>query len=433
MSAPEMTFWSCVLAVAYNYAGYPVVLFLLSVLFQAKSDLLFVIRRGGRRSTSSSEYMPRVAVLMSAYNEEAVIEAKVKNTLETDYPADRLEFFVGLDAPSDSTPALLRAMQVDRLRCFHFQDRRGKLGVLKALAQQTSAEILVITDANTRLEPQCIGNLVRHFADPRVGAVSGEESRVAAPGTDPSAEGSYWRYESALKLLENRLNCTLGGNGSVLAVRRSLFHPRKQTIIEDFQIPLEIRLKGYRVVYDPEAVATEEIAPTFSAQFARRVRIGAGNYQTLLANLECLDPRKGLLAFCFFSHRVLRWLAPLLLLTALVCSVLLAGRRSFAILLAVQGGFYLLAGAGYLCKKQGKPIRYLSAPLHFCSMNLALLLGLFRFLLGQQNLTWNSTPRAIQTKWHPSHGERRRKNRSIAMPPPTPRSNSGENQAFQET
>jgi cellulose synthase/poly-beta-1,6-N-acetylglucosamine synthase-like glycosyltransferase len=393
MSRLELFFWICMGAVAYNYVGYPLILFLLSMLSQAKSDLLFLFQRGGRRCEPSTQYVPKVAILMSALNEEAVIQSKVKNTLETDYPCDHVEFLIGLDAPSDSTADLLSQMTFDQLRVTHFTDRRGKLAVLTSLAQQTSAEILVITDANTRLEPNCIRNLVRHFADAKVGAVSGEENRVASPGSDPAAETLYWRYESALKLLENRLNCTLGGNGSVLAVRRSLFHPQKQTIIEDFQIPLEIRLKGYRVIYDPEAVAVEEVAPTLSAQFARRVRIGAGNYQTLFANLHCLSPLKGMLAFCFFSHRVLRWLAPLLLLIGFGCNALMAGKPTFSILLAAQSAFYLSAALGYFFKKRGKPARLFSAPLHFCSMNLAMLLGLLRYVSGEQRLTWNSTPR----------------------------------------
>lgn len=396
MSKPELLFCICVGLVAYNYVGYPLVLFLLSAVSQAKSDLLFLFHRGGRRCAASIQYVPHVAILMSAHNEEAVIQAKVKNTFESDYPCHRLEFLIGLDAPTDSTADLLNEMKFDQLRVTHFKDRRGKLAVLTSLAEQTTAEILVITDANTRLDANCVRNLVRHFMQPKVGAVSGEENRVASPGSDPAAEALYWRYESALKVLENRLDCTMGGNGSVLAVRRTLFRPQKRTIIEDFQIPLEIRLRGYRVVYDPEAFAVEEIAPTLSAQFARRVRIGAGNYQTLFANLQCLNPLKGMLAFCFFSHRVLRWLAPLLLIISFACNALLAGRRGFSILFAAQIAFYLSACLGYLFKRVGMRAGLLSLPLHFCSMNLAMVLGLARYLGGEQKLTWNSTPRRTQ-------------------------------------
>ncbi|PYX66848.1 MAG: glycosyltransferase family 2 protein, partial [Acidobacteria bacterium] len=386
----------CFSLVAFHYVGYPLSLFVFSALSQAKSDFFYLIRRSNRRCAFPADYAPRVAVLMSVYNEEAVIRAKVKNLLETDYPSDRLEFLLGLDAPVDSTAELLNQTPSRRLRVFSFETRRGKLAVLCDLAGRTSAEILVFTDANTMLEKNCVRNLVRHFADPRVGAVSGEEIRVVTPGTDPGAESFYWRYESALKILESRLNCSLGANGAVYAVRRRLFRPRKQSIVEDFQIPLEIRFAGYRVVYDPEAVAIEEVTPTFSAQFARRVRIGAGNYQTLIGNIGCLNPMKGLVTFCFFSHRVLRWFAPILLSVAFFCSIPLATYREYAVLLAAQCIFYLMAGLGYWLKRSGKPARLFSLPLYFCSMNFALLLGFFRYLNGRQTLTWKPTLRATR-------------------------------------
>src|SRR2546423_4088440 len=248
------------------------------------------------------------------------MQAKVRNCLQLDYLPDRLEFLFGLDAPLDSTAELLAQMQSSRIQVFQFNVRRGKLRVLADLAQRTSAEILIFTDANTTLDSNCIRNMARHFANPQVGAVSGEEIRTVAQGADPGAESIYWRYESAIKVLESRLNCSLGGNGAALAVRRSLFQPKQQSIVEDFQIPLEIRYKGFRVVYDPEAIAVEEITPAFRSQFARRVRIGAGNYEVLFRNPAYLDPRKGLLAFCFASHRLLRWLVPMFLLIAFVCN-----------------------------------------------------------------------------------------------------------------
>jgi cellulose synthase/poly-beta-1,6-N-acetylglucosamine synthase-like glycosyltransferase len=383
-------------AVAYNYVGYPLLLFVLCAIVRAKSDFLYLVYRRNRRRLPITAQAPHVAVLISAYNEESVIEAKAQNCLAIDYPADRVEFFFGLDAPTDSTVDLLSRITSERMRVFHFPHRRGKLAVLCDLAQQTPAEILVLTDANTLLDRAAIGNLVRHFADPAVGAVSGEEIRVAAAGSEASAESLYWRYESAVKILESRLNCSLGGNGSVLAVRRSLFSPKKQSIVEDFQIPLEIRFQGYRVVYDPEAIAIEEIAPTWAAQFARRIRIGAGNYQTFFSHPEYLNPRTGFLAFSFFSHRVLRWLAPLLLPAGFACSMLLSARTAFAILTAAQGAFYLLAAFGWRLKKQARPLGWCSVPFHFCAMNLALLLGFLRFLRGRQALAWQPTPRHLR-------------------------------------
>jgi cellulose synthase/poly-beta-1,6-N-acetylglucosamine synthase-like glycosyltransferase len=396
--ALEIVFWVLIGAVVYNYLGYPFLLFILSALSQAKSDFLYLIGRRNRRWASAVNYVPRVALLMSVYNEEAVIQAKVRNASKLDYPPDRLEFLIGLDAPTDSTAELLSHIRVSGLRVFPFPIRRGKLAMLCNLVQQTSAEILVFTDANTMLERNCIRNLVRHFADPQVGAVSGEEIRVAPSPTEAASESLYWRYESALKFLENRLNCSLGGNGAALAVRRSLFHPRRQSIVEDFQIPLEVRFQGYRVVYDPEAVAVEEIAPTFSGQFARRVRIGAGDYQTLFQNLAYLNPLKGLLTFSFFSHKVLRWLVPIFLLVAFFCSLRLAAKPTFAMLVAAQSGLYFMATVGYWLEKKGKSSGLFGIPLHFCSMNLALLLGLFRYLSGRQTTAWKPTPRLVRSE-----------------------------------
>jgi cellulose synthase/poly-beta-1,6-N-acetylglucosamine synthase-like glycosyltransferase len=399
ISALEATFWICLGAVAYNYAGYPLLLVVLSAMSQAKSDLKFLFRREVRRSSEWAQTFPRVGILLSAYNEAGVIQAKVKNTLALDYPADRMEILIGLDAPTDSTPELGRQMESTRVQVVHFQERQGKLKVLCALARMTSAEILVITDANTSLESSCLRMLVRHFADPRVGAVSGEEIRVPAPGTDPGAESLYWKYESALKFLENRLNCSLGANGSVLAVRSALFRPSRLSIVEDLEIPLTIRFQGYRVVYDPEAVAKEEIAPTLSAQFARRVRVGAGDFQTLCGNLRFLDPRKGLPAFCYFSHRVLRWIAPFLLLIALLSSMAMCRLPVYATLVTVQLVFYLAALLGFLGKRRGKRVpRIFSLPFQFCLMNLALFLGLFKYLTGRQTTVWTSTPRQLRNE-----------------------------------
>jgi cellulose synthase/poly-beta-1,6-N-acetylglucosamine synthase-like glycosyltransferase len=392
---PELIVWLCLGAVAYNYVGYPLLLFVLCVFAHAKSDFLYLVCRSSRRRRLTPE-VPQVAVLISAYNEQTVIEAKVRNCLEIDYPADRVEFLFGLDAPTDSTAELLSRNQSDRLRVFHFAARRGKLAVLCDLARETTAEVLMLTDANTMLEPTAIRNLVRHFADPRVGAVSGEEVRVAVPGAEASAEGIYWRYESAVKILESRLNCSLGGNGAALALRRSLFRPQQHSIVEDFQIPLDIRFQGYRVVYDPEAIAVEDIAPTWSAQFARRVRIGAGNYQTFFAHPEYLNPGKGLLAFSYFSHRVLRWIVPFMLPIAFVCNLLVLARPALAVLAAMQGIFYLTATTGWCLKRHAKPLRWCSGPFHFCAMNVALFLGLLRCLRGRQELAWKATPRGLK-------------------------------------
>jgi cellulose synthase/poly-beta-1,6-N-acetylglucosamine synthase-like glycosyltransferase len=398
----KIVLWACVGAVAYNYAGYPIVLYCCGLLAQAKSDLKFLITKRNRRCLRRSAFQPSVAIIVSAFNEEGVIEARVRNLLEVSYPPNLIEILIGLDSPTDTTPQILNQVQSPRVHVFHFSIRRGKLAVISDLAQQTEAEILVFTDANTMFEPDSVSNLIRHFADREVAAVSGEEIRLPTADTDPGGESLYWRYESALNVLESRLHCLHSANGGIYAIRRALFRPRPNLIDEDFQIPLELRFRGHRIVYDPEAVAVEEIAPTFSSQFERRSRLGAGNFQALFDHPGYLNPFKGLPAFAYWSHRVLRWLTSFLLIIAFACSMRLTFRPFYRGLFIVQCAFYGLAALGYWRKKQGKSVGVCRIPLYFCLMNAAQLFGLIRYVSGRQSVAWVATPRQATGEVLPS-------------------------------
>ncbi len=406
----KIVFWASVGAILYNYVGYPILLLVLGFLAQAKSDLVFLLKRKSRRAASVSGYtskQPRVAIVISAFNEESVIEERVKNALEIDYPEELTEILIGLDSPSDSTAAILSRVQSPRVQVFHFTARRGKLAVITDLAQRTSAEILVFTDANTMFRADCVANLVRHFSDPRVGAVSGEEVRVTAAGTDPAAEGLYWKYESALKILESRVRCLHSANGGVYAIRRALFRPEPNLIVEDFQIPLDLRFHGYWIVYDPSAIGVEEIAPTFGSQFERRVRLGAGNFQTLLGHPGYLNPFRGRVAFAYWSHRVLRWITPILMIAALAATAGLARNPFYLALFAAQCVFYALALVGFALKRSGRSAGVCRIPLYFCTMNAAMLFGLFRHLSRRQSAAWSATPRKAPTEALPSRSVER--------------------------
>jgi cellulose synthase/poly-beta-1,6-N-acetylglucosamine synthase-like glycosyltransferase len=388
----EWVFWISLGAVLYTYALYPCLLFLVASFRQMWRDLRFIVSRRSRRGGHREEFEPGVALLVAAYNEETVIEQKLRNTQLLEYPSSRLQLLLGLDAPQDSTPELARRIVQENFQVLEFPERRGKLGVINDLARRTDADILLFSDANTILDPQCVRRMVRHFHDPRVGAVCGELHLVSADGkTD--MEGLYWRYEVALKFLENRLNCVLGANGGLYAVRRSLFRPMTNWIIEDFQMPMEIRYEGHRVVYDPEARGSEEAAPSLAAEYRRKVRIGAGAFQTLLRNPQFLNPFVGLPFLAYFSHKVLRWLAPLLLLALLATNIILAGQPLYAAFLAAQAGLYAMALAGWAQGRRGQRGGLLSAAYYFVLMNVALLHGLLRYLSGRQNTLWAATPR----------------------------------------
>jgi cellulose synthase/poly-beta-1,6-N-acetylglucosamine synthase-like glycosyltransferase len=393
-------FWLCAAAIIYSYVGYPLLLFAFSSCAQAGRDLRFLMNRHDRRCASLTDW-PRVAILIAAFNEEEVIESKLRNTEQLTYPKDRLEVLLGLDAPTDATAERVRLVPMAALRLFDFPTRRGKLAVLRDLSQQTKADILLFTDANTVLNSDCVLKLVRHFNDPRVGAVSGEEIRRG--GKDCSGESLYWRFESAIKVLESRLNCSLGANGAIYAVRRELFHPSPSSLVEDLELPLKIRFSGSRVIYDPEAIGIEDIVPDVKAQFQRRARLGAGNYQTLFENPGYSNPFKGPPAFAFISHRLLRWLGPFLLVAAFLANCVAVGSPFYSMMLVCHALFYLAAAIGYWQSRNGKSSRAFALPFQFCLMNASYVAGFLRYLRGRQEVAWQVTPRKASTVLNATH------------------------------
>jgi cellulose synthase/poly-beta-1,6-N-acetylglucosamine synthase-like glycosyltransferase len=380
-------------ALLYTYAMYPVLLFVMAAIRQTSRDLAFVLSRRPRRTGDREHVAPRMALLVAAHNEEEVIEAKLRNTVALEYPAGRFEFLLGLDSPTDATAQRVESFSNPAFHIFPFTERRGKLAVLAELFGRTTADILVFSDANTTLAPDCLQKLARHFSNAGIGAVCGELQVVSADG-EPAMESLYWRYETVLKFLENRLNCVLGANGAVFAVRRELYHPPDSAIVEDFQVPMDIRFAGHRVIYDPEAVATEAAAPTHDDEFRRKVRIGTGAFQTLFGSPQFLNPLIGLPTFAYLSHKVLRWLAPLFLVAALVCNALLVASGPFySAFFAAQTAFYLFAALGWVRVRNGRPAGAAGMAFYFVSMNVALLLGMLHFLVGPRTAVWSSTPR----------------------------------------
>jgi cellulose synthase/poly-beta-1,6-N-acetylglucosamine synthase-like glycosyltransferase len=258
--------------------------------------------------------------------------------------------------------------------------------------------VVVLTDANVMLQRGALRALVRRFQDPSVGAVVGR-LRLYNPTRRDFEESLYWRYESALKYYEGKHGCVLGANGGLYAIRRILFTPLpSDTIIDDFVIPLRIAAHGWTVPYEPDAVAHEETTEDAGREFGRRARIGAGNWQALARVPGLLDPRTGFLCFAFVSHKLLRWAAPFLLAAALLANGALAaapGAWGYRALLLLQALFYGLAwagwrGAGGLGRAGG---RLASLAHYFVGMNVALAVGLWRFLRGTQRAAWQRTAR----------------------------------------
>lgn len=388
--AAAACFWCCALGVAYAYAGYPLLI--------AASARLFGARAAPPPFSSGVDprMLPRVTLLIVAHNEAEVIEERIRNALALDYPDGRLDIVVASDGSDDATVEICRRYE-DRLRCWALTRRQGKAAALNAVIPHLEGELLVLSDANTLMEPAAIGHLARWFADPSIGAVCGRLVLRDAPN-GANADSLYWRYETFLKLSEGRLGALLGANGAIYALRRELFQPLPQgAVLDDFLIPLLLKLRtGRRIAFDPQAVAFEETAPDLRGEFRRRARIGAGGVQALGVLWPLLHPRHGWTALALWSHKVLRWTCPVLMLGALVSSLVLALGRPGPLYVAAalaQSAFYALSAVGALLPARLRAQRILRVGTMFTTMNLALLAGVIRGLLGHQTGMWRRTAR----------------------------------------
>jgi len=384
-------FWGSAALLVYTYAVYPVLLIVLGAVAQLSRDLRFGLSRRSRRAHRGSR--PRVSIVFAAHNEEAVIARKMANCARLDYPAGSLEILVGCDGCTDATAAHARAAAPLNASVYEFKDRAGKLAVLNRLVPLAQGDIVVFCDANTDFEPDAIGLLVRHFSRPDVGCVCGE-LRFRARAGQASGEHLYWRYETLLKFLESRLNMLVGANGALFAIRRSLFTPiPADGIVEDLLIALKVRAAGHHVVYDPEAIAWEDVACDTRQEFKRRVRIGAGNFHALRHAWRLLSPRAGSVAFAFWSHKVCRWTVPFALLAAQISAAALARDPVYGIAAAAGLSLALLALVGSWLERRARSWAPVSVPYYFLSMNLALALGFIAFVRGTQSMTWTPTAR----------------------------------------
>jgi len=367
----------------YTYAGYPVLLWLLSRFAHQE-----------HRKTKATQW-PTVSILLSAYNEEEVIAERIKNLLALDYPPERLEILVGSDGSTDRTCEIVKSHQNQGIHLVAFEQRRGKASVVNDLVAHARREIVVLTDANTFFHPEAVRELVKALrSHPSACAVVGRlvlYSSVAAGNLD----GAYWRYENFVKSLESRFGIVLGANGAIYAFRREQYRPLpKEAIVDDFLIPMLMRLQsGGGMYFVPEARAWEKSPGRVRDEFHRRVRIGAGDLQALLWTWKLLLPWKGLVSIAYFSHKVLRWFGPWLMVIAFIANLWLLGTPFFQILFILQLILYGLGLSPGFVRLLGK----VAVGLHFfLVLNAALLLGFVRFALGLAHPFWSTTSRKPQ-------------------------------------
>jgi cellulose synthase/poly-beta-1,6-N-acetylglucosamine synthase-like glycosyltransferase len=335
----------------------------------------------------SDDDLPRVAMVVAAWNEASVLRQKLENTWAIDYPAHLLTLVIGSDGSDDETAAILEACGDRRLQAHCFAERRGKISVLNDLMSRVDAEIVVMSDANTMFAPDAVRLLVRRFQDPAVGCVSGELGLERDGGV--SGEGLYWRYENWIKRQESRMGFLIGCNGGIFAIRRELYTPLPpNTLVEDFVLTMRILERGARVEFEPEARATEPACPSARAEMIRKARIGAGGFQAMGMTRALLNPLRGMPAFAYWGHKVLRWFVPLFLMVTLVCNLLLLDQPLYVVILGAQVVGVFIACWAYLARPGAEPPRWTRPVSYFYLMNYALFCGFIRFLLGTQRVTW---------------------------------------------
>ncbi len=386
----QYIFWIGLAILVYTYLGY-------GLLLWAIVSFRRIFKRNKHVNGNNWEY-PEVTHLIAAYNEAEMIESKVKNSLNMNYPRGKMQVLFVTDGSDDNTPYILEKME--GITLMHRSERKGKIAAVKRAMEVVNTPVCVFSDANTLLNPEAIQRIVRHFSDPGVGAVAGEK-RIFIPeqsAANSAGEGIYWKYESFLKRLDSELNSVVGAAGELFAIRTDLL-PQipTDTIIEDFYLTVSIAMDGYKVVYEPEAYAMETGSASVEEEFKRKVRICAGGFQAMSRLSTLFNPVKyGWLTFQFVSHRALRWtLAPLSLLIVLFSNIFLAIQVShiYIPLLICQLGFYILSTIGYVHRNHKIRRKVFFIPFYFMMMNVSAFLGFIRFLKKSQSVLWERAQR----------------------------------------
>lgn len=363
----------------YVYAGYPALVWLF----------------GGLRPRpikgADPGSLPTVTVLIAAYNETEHIERTVRNKLDQDYPADRLDVIVVSDESTDGTDALVEAIDDPRVQLVRQSPRAGKTSGLNLIAPLATGEVLVFSDANSFYAPDTIRRLTAPLSDPTVGYVTGR-MLYRAPDGSATGEGcsTYMRYENQLRAWETDIGSIVGVDGGVDAIRRDLWEPMRADQLPDFVEPLTVREKGYRVVYQPTARLYEDALADTSDEFRMRVRVTLRAWWALKDKAALLNPvRFGTFAWQLWSHKVLRYLAPFFQIGALTANIAMLDRgRPWDVLLACQGVFYAVALAAHGMRGRSLP-RLMNAAYYLCVVNLASGIAFVQFLLGRKKVTWN--------------------------------------------
>ena len=370
MTTILILFWICAAVVFYTFIGYGIVIWIAVKIKELISKPAeFPVK----------EEFPHVSLLIAAYNEADLIAEKMQNCLSLEYPSDKLHIVWVTDGSTDGTAEKLSEYPQNTV--LHSPERCGKTAALNRAMKYIDTEYVIMTDANTALNKESIYLIVRKFDNPKVGCVAGEKKVVAEGGSAAATEGLYWKYESFLKDLDDRLNSAMGAAGELIALRRELWCDIPDgTLGDDMLISMGVLRKGYKIAYCKEAYASEKPSADIREERKRKIRLAGCAMQNVVALRDLMNPFKyGLTAFQFLSHRVLRWvLTPtciILMLIFNIAAVLMGAAIFYQVILALQILFYLSALAGMLLDKKEKA-GLLRIPYYFLFSNFSTFAGI---------------------------------------------------------
>ncbi len=373
----EVLFYGALTALVYTYVGYPLLVFMIAKLFPKKNK--------------TGEFEPTVTFLITAYNEEESLAQKLEDTLNLDYPSDKLEILVASDGSNDRTDEIATEFESRGVRLFRQEGRKGKTYTQNKAVEQAAGEIILFSDATTKYNPDVLKKLTPLFSDESVGCAAG---KLVYVDRSESAVGkgakSYWGYETFLKQNESDACSLIGASGCLYAVRKSAYRPMYPEACSDFLICSLLYEQGLRSVYVPEAVCKEITNRTPSSELTMRTRVVSQTFTDLWRNRGMMNPFKsGFYAIQLISHKLFRYMAPLFLLLIFLTSLFLAPNDSFfAVVLIMQSVFYALGAAALFLERIGKRSGPLSVILYFLIANIASIAGFYKFLIGEQYASW---------------------------------------------
>ena len=393
MTALKVVFWICLFLVFYTYIGYGMLLWLLVRIKR------LVRGEAVKTSLPADEMLPDVTLMICAYNEQDVVDMKMDNTRELDYPKEKLRVMWVTDGSTDETNQ--RLGNYPEVEVVFTPERKGKTAALNHGISMVKTPLTIMTDANTMINPEAVREIVRCFQDPQVACVAGEKRVKARHEGQTAAEGEglYWKYESALKRMDSELYSAMGAAGELNAIRTELYEPMPENaLLDDFVMSMRMVDKGYKIAYTSEAYAMEYGSADLEEESKRKRRIAAGGLQSCWWLKAMMNPfRRFIVAFQFVSHRVLRWsITPIALVALLPLNIILVVMNAgtfYAVILALQLLFYIAAFCGWLFDRMGKKNKLFYTCYYFLFMNINVFRGMKYLYTHQGGGTWEKAKR----------------------------------------